>query len=320
MKHVLVTRMAIGTASEAVFRERTSFLLNGLYRSMVRQTCLDFEWVVVTEKFIDRASANAVKKAFRAFPHFHLMLVDSFVDRSISLPFNKIRDERVDPRSPVMMSRIDDDDMLSIDFVEQCQIVAKEHDSKIPAVLSFNKGYLVMPSAGRMAPTNSDHNSAGLTTISPAGHHLHPMSFGHNQIHDKLVELGGVSIIKGTRKPMWLVALHPGSDSRTFKSGSRIERALKVRESFTKDDAPEKTIRALRRFGLRTHNLDNIAVAAREDQRPDLVGLKRDEPKLKRLGIKQRLLEIADILDKTIPDGAGAQEQMTALREAYYAI
>lgn len=177
-----------------------------------------------------------------------------------------------------------------------------------------------MPSAGRMAPAISDHNSAGLTTISPAGHDLHPMSFGHNQIHDKLVELGGVSIIKTTRKPMWLVALHPGSDSRTFKSGSRVERALKVRESFTKDDAPEKMIRALRRFGLRSHNLDNIAIAARKDQKLDLVGFKRGEPKLKRLAIKQRLLEIADILDKTSPDGAVAQSQITALREAYYAI
>nr|WP_321251227.1 putative rhamnosyl transferase [uncultured Ruegeria sp.] len=129
---------------------------------------------------------------------------------------------RQDPDQPCLQFRHDDDDAVSVDFVERLRLAAQDCRGLFennPAVgIDFNNGFLARMDATGIRALNvySDLVTAGLGMHVQGGCPLTIMNFAHNKIARR------TPVVSYPDAPMWVRSLNQFNDSpqtRNSKAG-----------------------------------------------------------------------------------------------------
>lgn len=206
MKHLVITLSIYSPEVEREWNEnRVRMVESNSAPSMAAQTTRDFEWMVCLhphDPFLERRIAAFSAGAECRFVYFDPespqrndpvdgrvnhrasdALIENWrqaswrVDRMI-LPMIQELDR------PLLMTRFDDDDAFAIDAFERIQAAAKPEPE--PVVLMQPEGYIVWATPPiEVQPFR--HPANGFSSIlAPAGSHVHPYTYGHNRVVDRL--------------------------------------------------------------------------------------------------------------------------------------
>ena len=314
--------MALGVADPRLFARRLALLQHGVYRSMCAQTNQSFRWVVITESHIDKRTRSAIETLFQGMPTFHLCMIDSFARREIKVNYSYLCDRYLGKTHHVILSSIDDDDSVSVDFVDRVQRHFEERDRELvnPAVLSFSKGLVLAPMSNEYRSAVIPYLTCGLTMATPDTTKLHLSATAHFRMGEYIERMGGLSYVLLTKEPVWLKTALPESDSR-YRSTKRKPTTTRLKIDTACDTRIE---RALRRFNLpRNHmklirnQLESIVAT-----RPNLwidVGV---EHGTSRLLIKESILRLASLKAEQIArqDSDKDEFDLATLKQLYYLI
>jgi hypothetical protein len=326
MNHLVITRLMIGVSRPGAFALHGRVLLETTYRSMVAQTVEDFQWVVVTDDLIDKASRRMIEKRFAKHPNFHLVTMNSFTKDGVGLDVVSLCERFLGTTLNVFTTRIDDDDALRTDFLEQARRTIIESGAAF-ASFSQRHGVAVASEHLRHGPTVSREGaSAGMTVLSPdvRGHHVH--SFNHRRVHSRVAGLGGTAIHAEDPGPHFLSGYHAESDSRERARPSRVQRRL---DSYAVSDPQDAAYRALlASFGLRRDFDARISTIRKEyiDWKPPIFTEAPNQQRaFGRLGLKKQYVSMAkplwDKLETAKPaDRARIEMQLHLIRQAFYLV
>lgn len=124
-----------------------------------------------------------------------------------------IKAELGETDQPSLQFRIDDDDAIGIDFVQQARFAHRRsgrfHQNNVRMAFDFNNGFSVSLSEDGilMRPEFGHFLSCGLMVLFPAGDTKTVMNFGHHKLHHTM------PMIVQPAPPMYLRSKHADNDS-----------------------------------------------------------------------------------------------------------
>lgn len=299
IRHLIVTRLGVAINRPSYYEHHIALLRNGLFACLKAQTNRDFEWVIITDSRIPAEHRDAVQDMV------------SRVGGSVVL-FDPLETLRLMPNAkeiagdndvPVLMSRIDDDDIICADFVEQLQNAVAE-TTIFPVSVAFADGLQYYLDYGAYHPYVSESIALGLSVLAPAEKPISPYAGGHNKLHERTEAAGGKAIVLRTEKPMWAYVRRGTSNSLETSLSGMPKRAR---------PADEVTRDFLRRCRLPRDWFDTARKLhqAENDPRPAIVG-----SSLNRMTIKvQYLVAMREIRAAGMEDS----DRYRALMAAVYA-
>jgi len=132
MKHLILTRLALGEPTVEWLKHRIYFFENFCAPSIQIQTCKNFEWFLAAHIDTPKWFVNRVKKAS---PFAKILYTNS---KKMAIDWTSlIPNESID--NILLTTRLDNDDMLHMDFVYETQQVATEQ--KFTCALDAPLGY-----------------------------------------------------------------------------------------------------------------------------------------------------------------------------------
>lgn len=277
MRLVIVTRLGVGVARPSYFRYHTSIMRASLYQSLKAQTDIDFEWVVICDSRIDEGSRSEIENLIE--PVGGRVLLFDPIAKGRLLPHAKEILGRLDSRL-LVMSRIDDDDVIASDFVETVKREASMA-TKLPCTIAWSEGVELYVRERLYRKFHNPHIALGLSVVSKQDSPISPYSGNHRKIHEATIAAGGENRIIATDFPKWVYVRRPESDSTEVRQ-----------DIWPKNIAPvdEFVNSVLTSCGLPNSWLNDTAELILNDQdpKPEIFGLK----KLARMQIKGELIKL----------------------------
>ncbi|MEP6950691.1 MAG: GlcNAc-transferase family protein [Ginsengibacter sp.] len=132
MKHLILTRLALGTPKEDWLRHRIKLFEEFCAPSIANQTCQDFTWILAVR---DNTPEWFIQRARKISPSARFIFIES-KSLKIKWPDNLPR-ELIEP--VLLTTRIDSDDAFHKDFVKEVQSAAKQQ--KYSCALDAPLGY-----------------------------------------------------------------------------------------------------------------------------------------------------------------------------------
>jgi len=301
VRHIIVTRLGIGIARQTFYRHHIAILKAGLYRSLAAQTDKDFEWVVICDRYISSENYESLEE-----------LVSSV--RGRVLAFDPIKASRLMPTAKeivglrdgrrVLMTRIDDDDIVAKTFVAEIKAAASACQA-LPTVLALADGVEFEVALRSYRRYYHPSTPVGLSLLSDSKQVRNVYSGNHNMLHEIIKGIGGESKIIRTQKPMWVYMRRPLSDSSEHRSRKASSELKLVDEWF---------FRVLTACGLDKRWITSAEslLIGDHDPKPPIVG----EICLNRLALKKEILSYIDELKKT---GQEHSPRFHAAVSAFYA-
>jgi hypothetical protein len=306
IKHIVLTRLGIGIARPAFYRQHAALLEAGIFQSLRQQTLQDFEWHVVVDRQIDAESLERLKALFAPYPHFKALAFDP-IEKGRMVPKIPDLDLAPAPDDLLALSRIDDDDIVSTDLIERIQAVIHENaETAMPMSVCFGSGADVYITQKVYRMRFTDSIALGLTLCSRGDAPLDIFGGNHAKIQERLAALGGRHFGITSDVPLWAYARRPGSDS--FDVHQRRSHHV-----FKPQDAAFEAL--LERCGVARDWLDRLNDI--QVQYPDPAAPLIGEPLLPRLQVKGKILGEINRLRK---DGQAGNKRHAALVSAFYAV
>ncbi len=297
LRHIVLTRLGIGMNRRSFYRRHIALMVATTLPGMARQTCSDFEWVIAVDVKIDEESWAELTEALAPYSHFRAIKLDPFEDGLAPLLSHVLQGPVNADRLAV--SRLDDDDALTLDFVERVRACALKPGARTPMSIAFHRGLQVDPTTGQFAPSVAPSIAIGLTIVSAAADPLDIYGTNHTKLHAAIEARGGEIALLDDGAVDWLHVRSVLSDSGEALSRrreiSRGVRELKLaKPTFTMDQSErvaEILAGGLSRCGL---DLEWMSIVkglreSRPDEAPDISW----EPALRRTQIKSALLRVA---------------------------
>ena len=199
MRHYVLTRMAFGQHwSLDANRRRLKLMKTHVMRSLQRQTNQDFTWVVVVDindplkeertAIINKRRPGTIiletdTEHFRKDPKRYGY--GSYKSKTLAKHAYRVAwHDAVDiGNGDVLTTRIDDDDMFTVDAMERVRGYAEQHGCPpSPEVLLFPMG--VHHGIDRIPRLYRHETNAWQTLYTPDGHNMVVYDYGHNRIKD----------------------------------------------------------------------------------------------------------------------------------------
>lgn len=299
MRHIIVTRLGIGINRPSFYDVHISLLEKTIFQSLKSQTCTEFEWVIAIDSRIDSYSLERLQDLLCPFNNFRIITVDPLATYSLNPGMKAIVGSEIgDTR--LAMSRIDDDDAVSVDFVATVKKIAP---SCGPAVIAFEHGIEIMPEQNTGGRVTHDSIAIGLTVISDEDDPINIYSQNHRKWRERMNTIGG-SYILSQNKDAYIHVRWGNSDSH---EGKKIRK--KANELLHTDILLEEVSY---KFGIQHTWIEDIkyTMKSTNDTRAPLVY--SDVP---RLNIKREILRAF-----RSARNEGNDKLSSALASAFYAI
>jgi len=286
--------MGIGVRRPAFYDDHLNLARLTIARSLSVQTSSNFIWAVAIDS---RAPAGIEERIKALAPRLAIEVWrrDPFV---VGLtPLNRGRIAELADGKDVILSRVDDDDLLHQDFVTRAQRDLLH--SPAPSALSYSRGANFVD--GEFYPDVYPWFSAGLTTRTKADLSLHAYRYAHTQMGGRVEDAGGLAWVKESSEPMWIRTWRASSDS-TAARGFRI----------TQDNAEAVD---LEKFGLNLNLIDELNHVLASAPVAEDRGVRSKQ------AIPRMQLKISILKQIKTAAGLGAEEaDLEALRQAMYLI
>lgn len=133
MKHLILTRLAIGSPKEDWLKYRIRLFEKYCAPSLANQTCKDFTWLLAVRP---DTPAWFIKRAMKVSPAARLVFIES---KSMKVAWaDNLPHELLDP--VLLTTRIDSDDAFHKDFVKEVQHAARQqkHSCALDAPLGYS--------------------------------------------------------------------------------------------------------------------------------------------------------------------------------------
>ena len=201
--------------SEDRMKIRIDFLKRFLLPSVAAQTDQNFDFVLLVSSLLPEKYLDAVRLITCDLPNVHIVALDPM---NMKTACRKAYDQRRESGDDDILFRIDDDDALSIDYVERLKDVAsKSSDLADLRVVSFTNGIMADFAREQGTVQFSDYSgrlySAGLAVLGSRTRGTHPYAFSHHKADEGKLTI----LVPGA--PAFIRSLHAESDSQ-FKWSS----------------------------------------------------------------------------------------------------
>ena len=325
--HLVVTRMMIGVSRPSAFNLHARILAETLLPSLAKQTFQGFHWVIVTDRLIDAASLAYLKEITAPYPNIHVELLDPFEQWTNVPDIVRMCRDYLGTTQNVITTRVDDDDALRLDFLEQVQIEARRAEAPFVSI-SYRTGVTVASDMRMYRMTSSENGaSAGMSILSPDVVDRNVHSSGHNGLHDATERGGGVAKHLHSSAPYFLSGEHATSDSRERRDETKAHKRISLTYK-PADSSSEAYVELLASFGLPADFDDRITTIRKthRDHAPPLFDYApgRSRP-LSRLGLKRLYLNRAKTLNERLSTTTGKQREQLELeihllKQAHYLV
>lgn len=213
--YYIVTRLGIGIADmeRSIFRVR--LLAETLYRSLVAQTSQDFSWLIVADQRIHPQAESELRQLISSHPNFEIHKQDPLKTKSMT-PMSATVKERIQSSPFAAISRIDDDDVVSTEYVSTVRSVLRaEAPITAPFAVTFPHGLHVQPHRSVLAAASIPWLAPSIALlVSTAGTELFtPYSIKHANVGVEAERRGGKSMTCSDTGPMWAYVRRPTSNS-----------------------------------------------------------------------------------------------------------
>lgn len=285
LRHIIATRLGMGMMRRSFYARHIRILEATVLPSMAAQTCQDFEWVIGVDIRIDDESWREITDLLAPWPHFRAVKADPFV-HDIVPKLDLVAPEGLGDCDVVALTRIDDDDAVTIDFVARIRDLALDPEARLPLSIALGNGVQVEPTTGRFAAARAKSIAIGLTLISRADAPLDIYGHSHIKVAAKVADLGGDSRLIEADTPLWIHVRGTETDS-----GEALKVVSLPRPSF--DLADEEATSRLLAPALKACGLDLEwvgRVRALREAWPDVAVDISWDPPLRRSQIKGALL------------------------------
>lgn len=278
LTHIIATRLGIGVARATYYDHQTDLVADGLAACLRNQTSRNFSWVVIVDARIPDQQADRLLDIIES-ANGTLLLFDP-VEAGRLLPTAKeiIGEQR--RRDNILMTRIDDDDIVCSTFVEQLQSAAMPGVGVPRSSVCLADGLDCYLDEGVYRPYFHPTTPVGISVLSTISQPVSVYEGNHNKMNARAQEAGAKIITVRTERPMWAYIRRGSSDSSEHKKMLLPKNVRPYDQNVSE---------MIARCGLDADWLSDrrILENSKIDPRPDVIG-----SGLNRLQIKQALLEM----------------------------
>lgn len=301
MNHYIVTRLGVGISRKSFYDHHIKLLKEGLAVCFSKQTDSRFVWILIVDAKIPDSSFDELRNLIRS-ANGRVMKYDPIKNMRM-LP-RTAKEIVGDIDSPYLMTRIDDDDIVTNDFVATLRSEAEKF-TKHHSSIALADGVNCHLEHGCYTPYYHPTTPVGVSVYSLSGKDINVYAGNHNKMHERTNLRGGDVKIVRTNEPVWAYIRWGGSDSAAYRGSSKPSNGRPLSE--LRDDF-------LYKCGLSHDWFEKISGIhdADSDFRPEIVGTKKA-----RLALKNEYLNILSGLDENDDRYSDKAEALTA---AFYAI
>lgn len=204
--HIIVTRLGVGVRNPEFYRVHLEYLKRSVARSLAAQTERNFTWAVV----IDERAPEWVEPELAALnlPQLVVWKIDPIRHGMNPAPRHRVKE--IVSEGPVIVSRVDDDDFLHVEFVERA---GRELGALGPlSAYTVQNGANLYPD-GSTGSMRYAWFSAGLAILTTVEDFVSPYALAHNRADALIERRGGRVFVDEADRPGWVRSLHGDSDS-----------------------------------------------------------------------------------------------------------
>lgn len=173
------------------------------FPSLKNQTSQNFEWVILFHKNTPeefKKKINDLKKIYG--------FIDYYLDDSEHFKFSTFVTENIYKNEWFITSRIDNDDIFDLEYIEKTQEYAKSNLHQ--CIVSFEKGEKLDIKNDKKYPYIRKDNHF-LSMIAPKEFNI--LQYNHS----KIFESGQEVVMIPTKKPMWVEIIHETNVTNNIK-------------------------------------------------------------------------------------------------------
>lgn len=217
VKHETIEDRIAFLYDEARLRERFQLMETVALPCLRAQTDQEFELIVVIGDSLPKHHADHLHDLCADIPQIRIHAEPPRKQREVMKEI--LHNARRDPSQPCLQFRQDDDDAVSVDFVERLRQSVEDCPGLMQrnrtVAIDFNRGFIaeVGPHGISAAPTIRPYNVAALGMYVQGGCETTIMNFAHQKLNQFMPTL------TITDAPMWLRTHNRHNDSR--QSGAK---------------------------------------------------------------------------------------------------
>lgn len=181
------------------------------------QTAQDFDFLIVVGDCLPRQALDRLRDLTADIRQIRILSESPGEHRKVMKRI--LNNARTDPAQPCLQFRLDDDDAVAVDFVEQLRASAHLCPDLIKAnhtvAIDFNQGFLAEFQNGTLQTMPLWRNlvSAGLGMYVQGGCKLTIMNFSHQRLGRFM------PVLSFPGRPMWIRSLNGFNDSANARKG-----------------------------------------------------------------------------------------------------
>lgn len=222
IKHFVFTNFGIGILDTRWILYRFELFKETVFKSLSAQNNKNFTWIIFVDKNIDFLFKDKLNHLVsQSGCCIEVKEVEAYA--AVGGEVADIIGE-LSPDYCLITTRIDDDDIISYDAINEIQLLAKKHLNDY-CLCSFERGYEYLVADGIGREVTYETLALGLSIIVPPGRKkISVTSFAHHLIEDTL-KRQGIKFLKKSLcegRPSWLYVKHQISDSVYFGARARI--------------------------------------------------------------------------------------------------
>ncbi|UTH76249.1 glycosyltransferase [Chromobacterium sp. IIBBL 290-4] len=237
--HLFFTPFCIGVEDELVSLYRLEILKNITIPSMASQTSKNFTWYILFDENCSELIKSNLIRTTESFEMITLVAVSKYSDRiQKSVEITKYRIASEEP-SIIIQSRIDDDDAMHIEAIENIQNQAVEliKHHEITAI-GLDSGYDYLCEEKAIKPIHENSLSIGLSlAFQPHINTAGIFSISHMTVIDHFKKVNGANGSTSIKLSpgSYLYTRHPFCDNSYFAMLARFKKSSEKKELKDKD-------------------------------------------------------------------------------------
>lgn len=218
LRHDIITRFGIGVLNDAWFERRLKHLSATVIPSLEKQTCQNFTWFVLIGMDMPLAARRQLEALLEPNANFQILKVDHLRDGFFPNEFFR---NRMLESGEIVTSRIDDDDLLHVQAIDEIQAAAA-------AVLANNdmgiiyhpKGIELNLSDRKIYDLELHAASIGLSVAARRGSFKHAYGLYHTRVREVAKSHNCPAVPLQPERVSWLYVRHSLGDNTS--GGARV--------------------------------------------------------------------------------------------------
>lgn len=249
-KHFVITRFGLGQAKEDFYQLNIEYLENLLAVSLRNQTNRNFYWIVLIDVRAPKWVFTRLNYIIRGILDVEIVKHDPFKSLSIMPDISELISKRgVSLGEYIIVTRVDSDDALSVNYIDNVSVCLTERLSvhgRVPVSINPVNGVYYYPEQAKFFEVFKNNYSVQTIGGRFCREFVHPYSGSHKEFSIHFRRKGWQAVILNTPEPLWLRSMRKDSNVHEsslppkidcwFYLGARVKyavlRALGRRGSF----------------------------------------------------------------------------------------